>query len=190
MKADRIQIWLVMLVLLSVWSVSCKKTTPVLVNPEIPPITNDVQQPPENSVEPSPTFPEIELVPDFEIIQTTKEERGDFNETLFVLISPVDLSLKNHVIQVKNLVKKLVVYDKRSEHISILIFDDRSALDKVFQDGNTTDLNVPVHYLARYDGNKEGLTYQFSLTMFPIAPESNSVVQSMQEEIEFDPYNW
>ena len=176
MKANRKQIWLVILVLLSVWSVSCKKTTPVLVNPEIPPITNDVKQPPENSVEPPPTFPEIELVPDFEIIQTTKEERGDFNETLYVLISPVDLSLKNHVIQVKNLVKKLVVYDKRSEHISILIFDDRSALDKVFQDGNTTDLNVPVHYLARYDGNKEGLTYQFSLLMFPIAPESNSVV--------------
>jgi hypothetical protein len=190
MKADRIQIFLVMLVLLSVLSVSCKKTTPVLVNPEVPPITNNAQQPPDNTVEPPPTFPEIELIPDFEIIQTTKEERGDFNETLYVLIPPVDLSLKNHVIQVKNLVKKLVVYDKRSEHISILIFDDRSALDKVFQDGKTTDLNVPIHYLARYDGNKEGLTYQFSLLMFPIAPESNSVVLSMQEEIEFDPYNW
>lgn len=190
MKAGRIQTLLVMLVLLSVLCVSCKKTTPLLVNPENPPVTNDTQPPSGDTKEPPPTFPEIELIPTFEIIQTTKEERGDFNETMFVLIPPVDLSLKNHVVQIKNLVKKLVVYDKRSEHISILIFDDRTALDKVFLDGETTDLNVPVHYLARYDGNKEGLTYQFSLTMFPIAPESNPVVKSMQEEIEFDPYNW
>ena len=190
MRMNKIQMWLILFLLFSVLGVSCKKTTPVLQNPENPPITENSLPPSDDTKEPPPTFPEIELIPKFEIIQTTKEERGDFNETLYVLMPPVDLSLKNHVVQIKNLVKKLVVYDKRSEHISILIFDDSTALDKVFQDANTQDLNVPVHYLARYDGNKEGLTYQFNLTMFPIAPESNPVVKSMQEEIEFDPYNW
>jgi len=190
MRKNTIQMWFVIILVLSVVGISCKKTTPVLQDPGKPPVTENSQPPSDDTKEPPPTYPEIELIPDFEIIQTTKEERGDFNETLYVLIPSVDLSLKNHVVQIKNLVKKLVVYDKRSEHISILIFDDRTALDKVFLDGKTTDLNVPVHYLARYDGNKEELTYQFSLTMFPIAPESNPVVKSMQEEIEFDPYNW
>lgn len=182
--------WLVIVILLCSTAMSCRKKVPVAVNQEPTPIIGETKPPIEEEKLPPPTFPEIEIIPQFEILHTTLEERGDQNETLFVLIPPVDLSLMNHVVQIKNLVKKIVVYDKRSEHISVLVFDDRDSLEKVFQDSQTTDLNVPVHYLARYDGNKEGLTYQFTLRMFPIAPDSNPVVQGMQEEIEFDPYNW
>ena len=190
MRKSNVLCWFVVVVLLCTMGISCKKKVSVVVNEGTPPVIGEVKPPADNETLPPPTFPETEIVPEFEILHTTNEERGDMNETLFVLIPPVDLSLKNHVVQIKNLVKKLVVYDKRSEHISILVFDDRDSLEKVFQDSHTTDLNVPVHYLARYDGNKEGLTYQFNLMMFPVAPESNPVVLGMQEEIEFDPYNW
>lgn len=182
--------WVVILMLVCTIGISCRKKNSVEVKEGTPPVIGEVKPPADNETLPPPTFPETEIVPAFEILHTTNEERGDLNETLFVLIPPVDLSLNNYVVSIKNLVKKLVVYDKRSEHISILVFDDRDSLEKVFQDAQTTDLNVPVHYLARYDGNKEGLTYQFNLQMFPIAPGSNPVVVEMQEEIEFDPYNW
>lgn len=183
MKLTKILSLLTILVLISVIGVSCKKGKPVVVNPDNPPATEDQAEPP-------PTYPEIEIIPPFEIIHTTNQERGDLNETLYVLIPAIDLTTKDYLTQVKNLIKKLVVYDKRSEHISILVFDDRASLEKIFLDGKMTDLNIPVHYIARYDGNVEGHTYQFNLIMFPFAPESNPFVKSLNEEIEFDPFKW
>jgi len=131
-----------------------------------------------------------EQYPSYEIVKTVTTLREDKGETLFVLVPPVDLELRNHVVQTKNLIKKLVVIQKRAENISILVFDDLTALEKVFENPNTEDLNVPAHYLARYDGSPANGVYQYTLVIFPIAPESNPAIQSQTDTIEFNPYEW
>jgi hypothetical protein len=50
----------------------------------------------------------------FDIVKSSKDLRQDGGETLFVLVPSVDLELRNHVTQIKNLIKKLVVLEKRS----------------------------------------------------------------------------
>ncbi len=128
--------------------------------------------------------------PSYEIVHQVSHLRSDEGDTLFVLIPPLESDFENLSEKTKNLVKKLVVLDKRPENISILIFDDAQALEKVFQDAQTEDLNVPVHYIAKYAASPEEGIYRCNLYLFPIAPDSNPVVKSMSEIIEFDPYNW
>lgn len=126
----------------------------------------------------------------FQIVKTNNTLREDKGDTLFVLVPAVNLELRNHVIQTKNLIKKLVVTEKRPENISILVFDDQEALEKVFENPNTEDLNVPAHYLARYDGSPAEGVYQYTLVIFPIAPDSNPAIQAQTDTIEFNPYEW
>jgi hypothetical protein len=128
--------------------------------------------------------------PSFEIVKTSTTLRTDNGQTLFVLVPTVNLELRNHVMQTKNLIKKLVVTEKRPENISILVFDDREALEKVFANLNTDDLNVPAHFLARYDGNPADTTYQNTLVIFPIAPDSNPAIKTQNDTIDFNPYEW
>ena len=128
--------------------------------------------------------------PSYEVVHQVSHLRSDGGDTLFVLIPPLESDFESMDEKVKNLVKKLVVLDKRPENISILIFDDAQALEKVFQDTQTEDLNVPVHYIAKYTASPEEGIYRCNLYLFPIAPDSNPVVKSMSEIIEFDPYNW
>jgi len=128
--------------------------------------------------------------PSYEIVHQVSHLRSDEGDTLFVLIPPLESDFENLSEKTKNLVKKLVVLEKRSENISILIFDDAQALEKVFQDSQTEDLNVPVHYIAKYTASPEEGIYRCNLYLFPIAPDSNPVVKSMSDIIEFDPYNW
>jgi len=142
-----------------------------------------IDDPSENLITP-------DKFPSFEIVKTSTTLRTDNGQTLFVLVPPVDLELRNHVMQTKNLIKKLVVTQKRPENISILIFDDPQALEKVFANPNTDDLNVPVHYLARYDGNPADTTYQNTLVIFPIAPDSNPAIKAQNDTIDFNPYEW
>jgi hypothetical protein len=126
----------------------------------------------------------------FEIIKISTTLRADNGQTLFILVPAVNLELRNHVMQTKNLIKKLIVTDKRPENISILIFDDPEALEKVFENPKTDDLNVPAHYLARYDGNPAETTYQYTLVIFPIAPDSNPAIKAQNDTIDFNPYEW
>lgn len=128
--------------------------------------------------------------PSFQIIKTKEGLRKDDGQTLFVLVPAVNLELRNHVTQTKNLIKRLIVLEKRPENISILIFDDPQALEKVFDNPQTEDLNVPVHYLARYDGNPANTTYQNTLIIFPIAPDSNPAVKAQNDTIDFNPFEW
>lgn len=128
--------------------------------------------------------------PSFQIIKTSDTIRADKGQTLFVLVPAVNLELRNHVTQTKNLIKRLVVLEKRPENISILIFDDPQALERVFLDQQTDDLNVPAHYLARYDGNPADTTYQNTLVIFPIAPDSNPVIKAQNDTIDFNPFEW
>ena len=126
----------------------------------------------------------------FDIIKSSKDLRKDGGETLFVLVPAVDLELRNHVTQIKNLIKKLVVLEKRPENVSIYVFDDAEALEKVYQNAQTEDLNVPVHFLAKYIGSPEDGIYRNNLIIFPVAPESNPAVLARKDFIDFDPYEW
>jgi hypothetical protein len=128
--------------------------------------------------------------PSYEIIHQVSHLRSGGGDTLFVLVPPLESEFENIGEKAKNLVKKLVVLEKRPENISILIFDDAQALEKVFQNAQTEDLNVPVHYIAKYTASPEVGVYRCNLYLFPIAPDSNPVVKSMSDIIEFDPYNW
>ncbi len=128
--------------------------------------------------------------PNYQIIHRTNALREDGGETLFVLVPLVDLNLNNHVNQVKNLIKQLVVLDERPENISIMVFDEAETLEKVFQNANTTDLNVPVHFLAKYFGSPSDGIYRSNLIIFPIAPDSNPAIKVLQDTIDFDPYRW
>jgi type III secretory pathway lipoprotein EscJ len=128
--------------------------------------------------------------PDYEIIHRTNALREDGGETLFVLVPLVDLELRTYVNQIKNLIKQLVVLDKRPENISIMVFDEIEALEKVYQKANTTDLNVPAHFLANYFGSPSDGVYRSNLVIFPIAPDSNPAVKVRQDTIDFDPYRW
>ena len=136
------------------------------------------------------TFPEIELTPPYEIMETSFTERGDKAESLYLLIPTVDLSQRKYVIYIKNIIKKLVVYSGYSETISILVFDDQASLDQIYLNPVDPDLNIPSHFIARYDGHKKGLTYDYNLVIFPLAPKSNSFVKSHHEVIRFNPFNW
>jgi hypothetical protein len=126
----------------------------------------------------------------FDIVKSSKDLRQDGGETLFVLVPAVDLELRNHVTQIKNLIKKLVVLEKRPENVSIYVFDEAEALEKVFQNPQTEDLNVPVHFLAKYIGSPEDGVYRNNLVIFPIAPKSNPAVFVRQDTIDFDPFEW
>lgn len=126
----------------------------------------------------------------FDIVKSSKDLRQDGGETLFVLVPSVDLELRNHVTQIKNLIKKLVVLEKRPENVSIYVFDEAEALEKVFQNPQTEDLNVPVHFLAKYIGSPEDGVYRNNLVIFPIAPKSNPAVFERQDTIDFDPFEW
>lgn len=136
------------------------------------------------------SYPEMELSPPFNIAKTTFSERTDQAESLYVLIPKVDLNKRKYATYVKNIVKKLVVYDGYSETISILIFDNQDSLDKMFLNPDDPDLNIPSHFIARYDGNKKGLTYQYHLEIFPFAPKSNPYVVKHHDVIQFNPFNW
>ncbi len=124
------------------------------------------------------------------IISTATDWRQDEGDTLFILVPPLDSDFEGLAEKVKNLVKRLIVLENRPENISIHIFDDVQALDKVANDPQTEDLNVPVHYLAKYMASPEEGVYRNNLIIFPMAPDSNPVVQAMSDIIDFDPYNW
>jgi hypothetical protein len=126
----------------------------------------------------------------YDIVHQASGLRSDEGDTLFILVPPLDSNFENLSEKAKNLIKRLVVLEKRAENISIHIFDNAQALEEVFQDSHTEDLNVPVHYLAKYTSSPEEGVYRCSLIIFPIAPDSNMVVKSMSDIIEFDPYNW
>jgi len=136
------------------------------------------------------TFPEIEFTPPYDIMETSFTERGDKAESLFLLIPTVDLSQRKYVSYIKNIIKKLIVYSGYSETISILIFDDQTSLDLIFKNPVDPNLNIPSHFIARYDGHKKGLTYDYNLVIFPLAPKSNSYVKNHHEVIRFNPFNW
>ncbi len=146
--------------------------------------------PKPNSTDSPITFPEIEISPPYEIMETSFTERGDKAESLYLLIPTVDLSQRKYVTYIKNIIKKLVVYSGYSETISILIFDDQASLDAIYLNPAASDLNIPSHFIAKYDGHKKGLTYDYNLTIFPLAPKSNSYVTSHHDLIRFNPFNW
>ncbi len=177
--------------------VSCHFNAPS--KPPVPPPSEDPKQVfqdiEKDLVLPDPIQDEkVLLTPEqfesFEIVRSSFDLREDGGETLFVLVPPHDLKLGDHIPKIKNLIKKLIVLEKRSEHITILIFDNKDALDKVYLHPDTDDLNVPVHYLARYMGSPEKGVYRNNLFIFPVAPDSNPAVKSMQDIIDFDPYEW
>jgi hypothetical protein len=190
--------WMSLLLVLVVTTAfaSCKKDRTVPVT-QVPPADSQpigdskedqvdlekIEDPNENLITP-------DKFPSFEIVKTSTTLRTDNGQTLFVLVPTVNLELRNHVMQTKNLIKKLVVTEKRPENISILIFDDITALEKVFENPQTDDLNVPAHFLARYDGNPADTTYQNTLVIFPIAPDSNPAIKAQNDTIDFNPYEW
>jgi hypothetical protein len=189
-----ISLLLVLVVMVAFSSCKKEKTVPVTQAPpaDSQPIGDSnkdevdlgkIEDPNENLITP-------DKFPSFEIVKTSTSLRVDNGETLFILVPTVNLELRNHVMQTKNLIKKLVVTEKRPENISILVFDDREALEKVFADSKTNDLNVPAHFLARYDGNPADTTYQNTLVIFPIAPDSNPVIKAQNDTIDFNPYEW
>ncbi len=143
-----------------------------------------------DSIDAPITSPEMELSPPFNIEQISFTERADQAKTLYVLIPKVDLTQRKYATYIKNIVKKLIVYDGHSETISILIFDDKDSLEKIFLNPNDTDFSIPSHFIARYDGHKDGLTYAYNLVIFPIAPKSNPYVVKHHDVIQFNPYEW
>lgn len=192
-----ISLLLVLVVMVAI--TSCKKDRSVPVTQAPPSDSQPVQSSEETKEDnvdlgkiedPSENLITPDKFPSFEIVKTSTTLRPDKGQTLFVLVPPVNLELRNHVIQTKNLIKKLVVTEKRAENISILVFDDMTALEKVFENQNTEDLNVPAHYLARYDGNPADTTYQYTLVIFPIAPDSNPAIKVQNDTIDFNPYEW
>lgn len=190
---------LLLVLLVMVAFASCKKDKTVSVT-QAPPADSKPNQPPTDTATDNVDLGKIEdpnenlITPDkfpsFEIVKTSTTLRTDNGQTLFVLVPTVNLELRNHVMQTKNLIKKLVVTEKRQENISILIFDDMTALEKVFENPKTDDLNVPAHFLARYDGNPADTTYQYTLVIFPIAPDSNPAIKVQNDTIDFNPYEW
>jgi hypothetical protein len=132
----------------------------------------------------------IEIFPSYQIIRSTISLRKDGGQTLFILVPKVDLKLMKHVIQIKNLIKLLVVTEKRPENISMLIFDDLSILEEVYSKSAITDLNVASHYLAKYEATPAKGVYQNTLIIFPFAPSSNSAITAKTDIIDFNPYNW
>lgn len=126
----------------------------------------------------------------YEIVHQAFDLRVDEGETLFVLVPPLNTDFENLGEKAKNLIKRLIVLEDRSENSTIHIFDNDQALEKVVQNPQTEDLNVPVHYLAKYMGSPEPGVYRSNLVLFPVAPDSNPVVQSMSDIIDFDPYEW
>jgi hypothetical protein len=197
MKIARI-VSLLLVVAFMVAFTSCKKEKVISVKPY--PMQSQTNQPPSDTTKDEVDLGKIEdpnenlITPDkfpsYEIVKTSTTLRTDNGQTLFVLVPTVNLELRNHVIQTKNLIKKLVVTEKRPENISIFVFDDMAALEKVFENVKTDDLNVPAHFLARYDGNPADTTYQYTLVIFPIAPESNPVIKAQNDTIDFNPYEW
>jgi len=172
-------------VVLSMGSCLPQKTSQIQPDPVTPsPVVDQDEQKTQEYLLSSIQFPS------YEIVHQVSHLRSDEGDTLFVLIPPLESDFENLSEKTKNLVKKLVVLDKRSENISILIFDDAQALDKVFQNAQNDDLNVPVHYIANYSNSTEEGVYRCTLYLFPFAPDSNPVVKSMSDIIEFDPYNW
>ena len=190
---------LLLVLLVMVAFASCKKDKTVSVI-QAPPADSQPNQPPTDTAtdevdpgkieDPNENLITPDKFPSFEIVKTSTTLRTDNGQTLFVLVPAVNLELRNHVMQTKNLIKKLVVTEKRAENISILVFDDMTALEKVFENQNTEDLNVPAHYLARYDGNPADTTYQYTLVIFPIAPDSNPAIKVQNDTIDFNPYEW
>jgi hypothetical protein len=160
------------------------------ITTEVANSTDPKDDPYSDSIDVPISYPEMELSPPFDIIKSTFNERTDQAESLYVLIPKVDLSKRKYATYVKNIVKKLVVYDGYSETISVLIFDDKDSLEKMFLNPADPDLNIPSHFIARYDGNKKGLTYQYHLEIFPFAPKSNPYVVKHHDVIQFNPFNW
>ncbi len=152
--------------------------------------TNSENDPYSVSIDSPITSPEIEITPQFDIVETSFEERSDKAESLYILIPTVNLDQRKYVTYIKNIVKKLIVYGGHSETISILIFDDEDSLNKIFQNPDDTDLNIPSHYIARYDGHMKGVTYDYNLTIFPLTPQSNPYVKNHHDTIKFNPFNW
>jgi hypothetical protein len=193
---------LLMLVLfLSTLNASCKKDKIAVVDTpnSITQLNTPSEQIKKVEVDPkNSTLPAVienltEKFSTYSIVKTDTNKRKDGGQTLFILIPPLDL--KNlekltYITRVKNLIKQLIVIDKRSEFISLFIFDDSETLEKVFLNNQTTDLNVPVHYVARYEAFPEGGVYRNTLTIFPIAPVSNPVILAQTDIIQFNPYEW
>jgi len=151
---------------------------------------NTNTDPNSNATDGPITFPEIEISPHYDILETSFAERADKAESLYLLIPTVDLSQRKYVTYIKNIIKKLIVYGGYSETISILIFDDKESLYKIFLNPVDPDLNIPSHFIAKYDGHKKGLTYDYNLVIFPLAPKSNSYVKNHHDVIRFNPFNW
>ncbi len=165
-------------------------TTEEIKIPDSTPSTTPDTDPYSGSIDTPITFPEMEITPPYDIMETSFDERSDNAESLYLLIPTVNLDQRKYVTYIKNIVKKLIVYGGHSETISILIFDDRDSLYKIFQNPDDPDLNIPSHYIARYDGHMKGVTYDYNLTIFPLAPKSNSYVKSHHDTIKFNPFNW
>jgi hypothetical protein len=209
MKMKTTYLTILTVMLLVVMQISCSTKKPASLstgdipavasaqNPKDGSITSEAVNPTDSIVDPYSdsidvpiSYPEMELSPPFNIVESSFSERTDKAESLYVLIPQVDLNQKKYVTYIKNIVKKLIVYGGHSETISILIFDDKDSLEKMFLNPADPDLNIPSHFIARYDGRKEGLTYQYHLEIFPFAPKSNPYVVKHHDVIQFNPFNW
>lgn len=204
MKSVRVFGLSVLVFLMVVMNSSCNKKVA-----SIPPVTTEsiISQPigntntkttevlPEKLVEPVKNIavPANEKFASYQIMKTSTSVRKDQGQALFVLIPAINLDRldeRNYVIRVKNLIKQLVVYEKRAENISVFVFDNQAILEKIFLNNQSGDQDVASHYIARYDATPAEGVYQNTLLIFPVAPKNNPVILEQTDIIQFNPYDW
>jgi hypothetical protein len=169
-----ITLFLVLILVLSLSFISCKKPVPKVVD------TTTTQKETQN----------LDFVPNYEIVNELENIREDKGITYFILINPVDLSTEAFIGQIKNIIKQVVKEKIKKENISIEIFDKREALDIVLKDKNSEDTLLQNHYIAKYVGESNDEIYRDTLYIFPVVTKGGIGAGKYFDVIEFDPYNW
>lgn len=172
--------------------VSCKKQSSVTPPPVV---TQGETTKPKEMVDPKTPSNKQEvvvskpadIVPNYEIIKRSNQERKDAGLTLYVVIRPVDLSNNAFMGQIKNLVKKIVKEEDKQGNLTLEIFDSMNALDWMVSKKSSTAPLLQVNHIAKYVGNSKEDPYPTTLYFFPSAQKDNPSVKSYIETIDFNP---
>lgn len=130
----------------------------------------------------------------YKIIHTDTKTRYDGGVIYYLLIDPIGLE-SNFKEDLRNMIKTFS--SAKGKKISIEIFDKKEALDLYYKQYVDKSLNRPrsnqeealleQYYVASFSGELDTGIYKNSLTYFPGAFTSSSVVGKYVETVEFNP---